>query len=48
MNKEMALQGTEALIQEGNNVLATKLNSDLGGTYVDSSMYKSITRTTMA
>lgn len=41
MNKEKALEGIENLIQEGNNVLATKRNSDLGGTYVDSSMYNS-------
>ena len=41
MNKEKALEGIENLIQEGNNVLATKRNSDLGGTYVDSAMYNS-------
>ena len=41
MNKGIALQGIETLIQEGNNVLATKYNSDLGGTYVDSAMYNS-------
>ena len=36
MNKEKALQGIEALIQDGNNVLKTMRNSELGGTYVDS------------
>lgn len=41
MNKEKALEGIENLIQEGNNVLATKHSSDLGSTYVDSSMYNS-------
>ena len=41
MNKGMALQGIETLIQEGNNVLNTKYNSDLAGTYVDSAMYNS-------
>ena len=41
MNKGIALQGIETLIQEGNNVLATKYKSDLGGTYVDSAMYNS-------
>lgn len=35
MNKEMALQGIETLIQDGNNVLKTMRNSELGGTYVD-------------
>ena len=29
MNKGMAFQGIETLIQEGNNVLNTKYNSDL-------------------
>lgn len=33
MNKEKALEGIENLIQEGNNVLKTEYNSDLGGTY---------------
>lgn len=41
MNKGIALQGIETLIQEGNNVLATKYKSDWGGTYVDSAMYNS-------
>ena len=41
MNKERALQGIEALIQDGNNVLKTMRNSELGGTYVDSAMYNS-------
>ena len=41
MNKEKALQGIEALIQDGNNVLKTMRNSELGGTYVDSAMYNS-------
>ena len=41
MNKEKALEGIENLIQEGNNVLKTKYNSDLAGTYVDSAMYNS-------
>lgn len=41
MNKGMALQGIETLIQEGNNVLATEYNSNFGGTYVDSAMYNS-------
>ena len=41
MNKEKALEGIENLIQEGNNVLKTKYNSDLVGTYVDSAMYNS-------
>lgn len=36
MNKEKALERIENLIQEGNNVLKTKRNSELGGTYVDS------------
>ena len=34
MDKEKALQGIETLIQDGNNVLATKYNSDLGGSVV--------------
>ncbi len=29
MNKEMALQGIETLIQDGNNVLKTMRNSEL-------------------
>lgn len=41
MNKEKALQGIEALIQDGNNVLKTMRNSELGGTYVDSAIYNS-------
>lgn len=41
MNKERALQGIEALIQDGNDVLKTMRNSELGGTYVDSAMYNS-------
>ena len=41
MNKERALQGIEALIQDGNNVLKTMRNRELGGTYVDSAMYNS-------
>lgn len=41
MNKEIVLEGIENLIQEGNNVLKTKYNSDLAGTYVDSAMYNS-------
>ncbi len=41
MNKEMALQGIETLIQDGNNVLKTMRNSELGRTYVDSAMYNS-------
>ena len=41
MDKEKALQGIETLIQDGNNVLATKYNSDLGGTLVNSTMYNS-------
>lgn len=41
MNKEAALQGIEDLIQEGNGVLATEYNSNMGGTYVDSAMYHS-------
>lgn len=41
MNKEKALEGIENLIQEGSNVLMTKRNSDMGGTYVDSAMYNS-------
>lgn len=41
MNKKRALQGIEALIQDGNNVLKTVRNSELGGTYVDSAMYNS-------
>lgn len=41
MNKEKALEGIENLIQEGNSVLATEYNSNMGGTYVDSAMYNS-------
>lgn len=41
MNKEKALKGIENLIQEGNNVLKTKYNSDLAGTCVNSVMYNS-------
>jgi len=41
MNKGMALQGIETLIQDGNNVLKTMRNSELGGTYVNSAMYNS-------
>ena len=41
MNKEKALEGIENLILDGNNVLKTKRNSELGGTYVDSAMYNS-------
>ena len=35
MNKERALQWIESLIQDGNDVLKTMRNSELGGTYVD-------------
>lgn len=31
MNKEKAIEGIENLIQEGNNVLKTKHNSNFGG-----------------
>lgn len=48
MNKEKALEGIGNLIQEGNNVLATKRNSDLRGTYVDSAMYNSWMAKSMA
>lgn len=41
MNKERALQEIEVLIQDGNNVLKTMRNSELGGTYVDNAMYNS-------
>lgn len=41
MNKEVALRGIEGLIQEGNSVLATEYNSNMGGTYVNSAMYHS-------
>lgn len=41
MNKEKALEGIENLIQEGNSVLATEYNNNMGGTYVNSAIYHS-------
>ncbi len=41
MNKEKALEGIENLIQEGNNVLKTRYNSDRTGMYVDDAKYNS-------
>lgn len=48
MNKEKALEGIENLIQEGNNVLKTEHNSELGGTYVNGTMYNSWMAKTLA
>lgn len=41
MNKEKALEEIENLIQEGNNVLKTRYNSDRTGMYVDDAKYNS-------